>query len=102
VNQGFASFSPESQRIVFVAYGTDRTQVMVSAVDGSGQLPMGPNYANVANESVGGVFSPDGKSVLVNDSGSRETRLVDVATGGNGQLLDWSAGNVSGWQRLAP
>lgn len=101
-SQGFATFSPDSERIVFLTYGPSRTQVTVAAVDGSGQLPMGPNYSNVADESVGGVFSPDGKSVLVNDSGSKETRLVDVATGGNGQLLDWSAGNVSGWQRLAP
>jgi Tol biopolymer transport system component len=101
-SQGFASFSPDSQRILFVSYETDHTQVMVSAVDGSGQVAIGPNYANVENESTGGVFSPDGKSVLVNDSGSKETRLVDAATGGNGQLLEWSAGNVSGWQRLAP
>ena len=102
LSQGFASFSPDSQRIVFLTYGADRTQVTVAAVDGSSQLAMGPNYANVKDASVGGIFSPDGKSVLVNDSGSKETRLVDVATGGDGQLLDWSRGNISGWQRLAP
>ncbi|HEX5823851.1 MAG TPA: hypothetical protein VFY18_05250 [Candidatus Limnocylindrales bacterium] len=101
-SQGFASFSPDSQRILFLTYGTDRTQVTVAPVDGSRPIAMGPNYPNVENESVTGVFSPDGKSVLVNDSGSKETRLVDAATGGNGELLPWSAGNVSGWQRLAP
>jgi Tol biopolymer transport system component len=102
LNQGFATFSPDSQRILFLTYSGDRTQVTVSAVDGSGPIAMGRNYPNMANESIGGVFSPDGKSVLVNDPGSQETRLIDTATGGNGQLLEWSAGNVSGWQRLAP
>jgi Tol biopolymer transport system component len=102
LSQGFGTFSPDSQRILFLTYGTDRTQVTMAPLDGSRPIAMGPNYPNVENESVTGVFSPDGKSVLVNDSGSKETRLVDAATGGNGQLLDWSAGNVSGWQRLAP
>jgi Tol biopolymer transport system component len=101
-NQGFATFSPDSQRIIFLTYGTDRTQVTVAAVDGSGPLAMGPSYPNMANASVGGVFSPDGKSVLVTDSGSKETRLIDSATGGSGELLPWSPGNVTGWQRLAP
>lgn len=101
-SQGFATFSPDSQRILFLSYGTDRTQVTVAGVDGSGPIAMGPNYPNVADASVGGVFSPDGRSVLVNDSGSKETRLIDTATGGSGELLSWSAGNISGWQRLAP
>lgn len=102
LSQGFASFSPDSQRVLFLTYGENRTQITLAAVDGTGAIGMGPNYVTVGDESVGGVFSPDGKSVLVNASGPKETRLVDVTTGGNGQLLDWSAGNVSGWQRLAP
>ena len=85
-----------------LTYGTNRTQVTVAAVDGSGPVAMGPDYANAENGTVGGVFSPDGKSVLINDPGSKETRLIDTATGGNGLLLDWSAGDVTGWQRLAP
>jgi hypothetical protein len=103
-SQGFASFSPDSRQIVFLTYDAfERTQITVAPVDGSGpQLPMGPNYARVNGDYITGVFSPDGMSVLVNDPGTKETRLVDVATGGDGELLPWSAGNVSGWQRLAP
>jgi hypothetical protein len=63
---------------------------------------MGPSYRVVQDQYITGSFSPDGKSVLVNDPASKETRLVDVTMGGDGQLLDWSAGNISGWQRLAP
>jgi Tol biopolymer transport system component len=102
-NQGFATFSPDSRRIVFVTYGSGTNQITVVPVDGSGpQLPMGPNYRQVQDEYISGIWSPDGKSILVNDPISKETRLVDAATGGDGELLPWSAGNVSGWQRLAP
>ena len=102
-DQGFATFSPDSRLILFNSYGSNRNQITVARVDGSGpQLRMGPSYSQVGDQYISGVFSPDGKSVLINDPGSKETRLVDAATGGNGQLLDWSTGNVSGWQRLAP
>jgi len=102
-DQGFATFSPDSQLILFNSYGSDRNQITVAAVDGNRpQLRMGPNYPQVAGQYISGVFSPDGKSVVVNDPGSKETRLVDAATGGDGELLPWSAGNISGWQRLAP
>ena len=63
---------------------------------------MGPIYRQVDDQFISGIFSPDGQSVIVNDPASKETRLVDVATGGDGQLLAWSAGDVTGWQRLAP
>jgi hypothetical protein len=102
-NQGFATFSPDSQLIVFNTYSSDRNQITVAPVNGRGpQLPMGPKYPVVQDQYITGSFSPDGKSVLVNDPASKETRLIDVTTGGDGQLLDWSAGNISGWQRLAP
>ena len=102
-DQGFATFSPDSQLIIFNSYGSDRNQITVAPVDGTGpQLGMGPSYPQVAGQYISGVFSPDGTSVLVNDPASKETRLVDTATGGNGELLSWSAGNISGWQRLAP
>jgi Tol biopolymer transport system component len=102
-DQGFATFSPDSQLIIFNSSGSNRNQITVAPVDGSGpQLRMGPSYPQVKDQYITGVFSPDGKSVLVNDPASKETRLVDAATGGDGELLPWSAGNVSGWQRLAP
>jgi Tol biopolymer transport system component len=102
-NQGFATFSPDSQLIIFNTSEFDRNQMTVARVDGTGpQLLMGPSYPQVNDQYISGVFSPDGKSVIVNDPGSKETRLVDAATGGNGELLPWSAGNISGWQRLAP
>lgn len=102
-DQGFATFSPDSQLILFNSYASERNQITVARVDGSGpQLRLAPNYRRVGDQYISGVFSPDGKSVLVNDPASKETRLVDVAKGGDGELLPWSAGNVSGWQRLAP
>jgi hypothetical protein len=103
LDQGYATFSPDSQWILFNTYGFERNQITVARVDGSGpQLRMGLNYPRVNDLYISGVFSPDGKSVLVNDPGSKETRLVDAASGGDGELLPWSAGTISGWQRLAP
>jgi Tol biopolymer transport system component len=101
-DQGFATFSPDSHWILFNSYESGRNQITVAPVDGSGPLRMGPSYPQVENQYISGVFSPDGKSVLVNDPATKETRLVDAATGGDGELLRWSAGNISGWQRLAP
>jgi Tol biopolymer transport system component len=102
-SEGYATFSPDSRRIVFVNYISDTNQIMVEPVDGSSRpVPMGPSYRQVNNTSLGGMFSPDGKWVVVTDPGSGETRLVDAAKGGKGTLLAWSAADVSGWQRLAP
>jgi hypothetical protein len=63
---------------------------------------MGPMYRAVDNQAVGGIFSPDGKSVIVFDTATKESRIVDAAKGGNGEILPWSAADISGWQRLAP
>ncbi len=76
---------------------------MVAPVDGSSPpLPIGPRFRQVNNESIGGMFSPDGKWVVVGDTATGETRLIDLAKGGDGTLLAWSAADISGWQRLAP
>jgi Tol biopolymer transport system component len=103
LSQGYATFSPDGRRITFVSYGESRNQIMVAASDGTGpQLAVGPVYPQVEGQFISGIFSPDGKSIVVNDPASKETRLVDVATGGDGQILPWSGGDLSGWQRLAP
>ena len=102
-SEGYATFSPDSRRIVFVNYVADTNQIMVAPIDGSSPpVPMGPSYRQVNNKFIGGMFSPDGKWVVVSDPASGETRLVDAAKGGNGTLLAWSAADLSGWQRLAP
>ena len=102
-SQGYATFSPDSRRIIFADYIADTDQFMVAPVDGSSPpVAMGPSYRQVNNEFIGGMFSPDGKWVVVSDPASGETRLIDAAKGGNGTLLAWSAADLSGWQRLAP
>jgi len=102
-SEGYATFSPDSRRIVFTNYLSDRNQIMVEPIDGSARpLAMGPNYRQVNNGGVGGLFSPDGKWLIVTDPGTHETRLIDSAKGGQGTLLAWSAADLSGWQRLAP
>ncbi len=102
LNDGFASFSPDSKRITFVRYAGNQEQIMVMAADGGGPaIQIGPAYRQLAGHDVGGSFSPDGTQVIVNDS-SLETRIVDATTGGEGRVLDWSRGSFAGWQRLAP
>jgi len=102
-SEGWATFSPDSSRIVFVNYVADREQIFVAPVDGKGpRLPMGPAYRTVQNESLDSMFSPDGKWVIVSNSATDETRIVDAATGGDGDVLLFSPTGISGWQRLAP
>jgi hypothetical protein len=62
----------------------------------------GPRYAQIDGQYISSQFSPDGKWLIVNDPASRESRLVDATTGGDGRLLSWASGNLGGWQRLAP
>jgi hypothetical protein len=102
-SQGFATFSPDSQRIVFVTYDAQWTHITVARVDGSGpQVPMGRAFVRIDGQSVSGSFSPDGLSVVVTDSATKETWIVDAVNGGKGELLPWATGGISGWQRLAP
>ena len=102
-SEGWATFSPDSSRILFVNYVADREQIFAAPIDGSGpRLPMGPAYRTVNNESLDSMFSPDGKSVVVHDSATREARIIDAATGGDGDVLLFSPTGISGWQRLAP
>ena len=101
-SQGWASFSPDSRQIVFIRYVGDTRQLFVQSVDGNAPpLAMGPAYPNGDND-LNGTFSPDGKSMVVKNANTRETRLVDVATGGDGKVLDWAGDGFTGWQRLAP
>jgi Tol biopolymer transport system component len=102
-SEGWATFSPDSTRIFFTNYTTERYQLFISPVDGAGQrLPAGPQYRQVDNEGLNGIFSPDGKWVIVSNTATKETRIVDAAKGGDGEILPWSAADISGWQRLAP
>jgi Tol biopolymer transport system component len=102
-SEGFASFSPDATRILFVVYRDNRDQIMVASADGpSSPLAMGPSYPIVEGQYISGVFSPDGSSVIVNNPATKETRLVDAATGGDGRVLPWAADGGTAWQRLAP
>jgi Tol biopolymer transport system component len=102
-SEGFASFSPDSNRIIFATNANDRNRVKVSPVDGSSKpLAMGPSYPIVQGRYLTGTFSPDGTSVLVTNEATRETRLVDAATGGDGRIVPWVADAGTAWQRLAP
>jgi Tol biopolymer transport system component len=100
-SQGYATFSPDGRLIMFTAFSESHAQVMVEPVDGSSAaIPMGPIYAQ--GNDVAGLFSPDGRSVIVKDATAKVSRLIDAATGGDGQVLPWSADGITAWQRLAP
>jgi Tol biopolymer transport system component len=101
-SEGFATFSPDSGRILFLTYVGGRAGISVSPVDGSSRLAMGPLYLNVDGQYLTGTFSPDGTSVIVNNPATKETRIVDAATGGDGRILPWAADGGTAWQRLAP
>ena len=102
-SQGFATFSPDGGRIIFVTYFANRNQILVKSLEGGGPpLQMGPSYEQVDGQYVSGIFSPDGTKVIVNDPASKETRIIDATIGGYGEVLPWTRGDLSGWQRLAP
>ena len=102
-SEGFATFSPDSNRILFLTYTGDRDRIKVAPVDGSSRpLAMGPSYLIVDGQYITGAFSPDGTSVIINDPATKETRLIDAATGGDGRVLPWAADGGTAWQRLAP
>ena len=107
-SRGYATFSPDGSRIIFTEFVGDPTdvapdhrQLLVEQVDGSSAaIPMGQSHP--IDDDVAGLFSPDGRSVIINNSKTKESRLIDAATGGAGEILPWSAGGITGWQRLAP
>jgi Tol biopolymer transport system component len=102
-SDGYATFSPDSTKIVFKAQVGFKIQMTVSDVaDPSTMVPVGPAYTEMDGQYITAVFSPDGKWVIVNDPTSKETRLVDAMTGGEGTILDGASGDQSAWQRLAP
>ena len=101
LSQGFATFSPDSRSILYSRFGEGTRQIVVEPVDGStAAVPMGPSYPN--DHDVAGMFSPDGRSVVVMDTNLKESRVIDAATGGDGEVLTWSADGITGWQRLTP
>lgn len=65
-------------------------------------VPMGPSYPVVDGNDLTGTFSPDGTSIIVNNTATKETRLIDAGTGGDGRVLPWTADGGTAWQRLAP
>ena len=100
-SEGYATFSPDSRQIVFVEFSEGHGQLMVEWVDGSAAAtPVGPIHAD--SDDVTGIYSPDGRSLIVKNGTLKESRLIDATTGGDGQILPWSADGVTGWQRLAP
>jgi Tol biopolymer transport system component len=102
-SEGWATFSPDSTRVLFTNYTNQRYQLFDSPIDGNGpRVAIGPMYEQVDNKALNGIFSPDGKWVIVADTGTKDTRIVDAAKGGDGTVLPWSAADISGWQRLAP
>jgi hypothetical protein len=76
---------------------------MLEPVDGSRPARrIAEPYRIVGGSFLSWTFSPDAKSIVVVDEASGQTRLVDVEAGGEGRVLDWTPGDFSGWQRLAP
>ena len=79
-------------------------QVTLAPLDDSRPaIRIGPGYPIVnGTASVGQEFSPDGKTIIINQSRDDEVRVVDAATGGLGRVLSWQTADMPGWQRLAP
>jgi Tol biopolymer transport system component len=101
-SEGFATFSPDSSRIVFIRYFEGSDQIWIRPVSGGDAVPAGRVYPQVDGDYIQGSFSPDGRIAVVSDPAARETRLVDPLTGGEGDPVPWDAGGGFGWQRLAP
>ena len=100
-HEGYATFSPDGGRLLLSGYQDSQHEILVAPLDGSAPaLRMGRVYPG--DHDVVGIFSPDGRWLVVQDNTAREARLVDASTGGLGEVLDWAGEGVTGWQRLAP
>src|SRR5262249_52751862 len=97
-DEGFPTFSPDDTYLAFIVYAGPQQFVMVQPVDGSSPArQVGPMFDSQTELSWR--FSPDGKSIMVSDKESRQTRLVDVETGGDGRSVEWMQTDTGGWQR---
>ena len=102
LDEGYATFSPDGSRIVFIRYTGGAGQAFVLPIaPGSKPIAAGPAYRLVEGEYISTSFSPDGKWVIVSNPATKETRLVDAATGGMGEVISGPPSGFS-WQRLAP
>jgi hypothetical protein len=102
-NEAFASFSPDGRSLLFTVYDGMWHSLWLEPVDGSTPArQIAPAYPMVDGGYLTARFSPDGRSIVVVDEGSHETRLVDVAAGGDGESVDWTPSDTYAWQRLAP
>lgn len=103
LDEGSATFSPDGSRISFVRYSDGYDQIMIMPIaPGSIAVRAGLVYPQVDGQYITSTFSPDGKWLVVNDTGSKDTRVVDALTGGDGLKVGWPNGGPTGWQRLAP
>jgi Tol biopolymer transport system component len=104
-SHGYATFSPDGRMLLFhyISEG-GLVQPMIAPVDETGPaLPIGPARPAVdGNAQLSQVWSPDGRSIIVNHGRTQETRIVDAATGGDGTVIPWGQGSFGSWQRLAP
>jgi len=104
-HHGYATFSPDGTQLLFhYITSTDRVQPMVAPVDERGPALAIGSGGPVINGSaeLSQSWSPDGRSVIVSNGKTRETRIVDAATGGDGTVIPWAGGSFGSWQRLAP
>ena len=107
--QGWATFSPDGERLAFIRYsdpaGSDiAAQTFVSPSDGDGTdaVAIGPEIRIQQNTAGLRIqFSPDGTTVLIVHAAGEEAWLADVATGDHESVAVGDDEWVT-WQRRAP
>jgi len=98
--------APDGKKLLF-HYADDTLatiQEMLAPIDGSAPaIRVGPPYPIVdGSAELSQAFSPDGRSIIIDEARDKVVRIVDAASGGLGRGPGWQTGDLPGWQRLAP
>ena len=103
-HEGYAVFSPDGARLAFTRYSDERAgmttaQAFVAKVDRADAVSVGPGVRiPTGRQALYYDFAPDGTKVFVTHREESQTWLVDV-TGGPGEDVPWTSGDLPGWQR---